>query len=83
MKYMTASEIRNAYLQFFPGKGHTIVSSRPVVPEDDSTLLFTHAGMNQFKNCYLGIEKREYTRATNSKKRIRAGCNNIEPDHEG
>lgn len=83
MKYMTASEIRNAYLQFFQSKGHTIVPSSPVVPEDDPTLLFTNAGMNQFKNCYLGIEKREYTRATTSQKCIRAGGKHNDLDNVG
>ncbi|MDL2059120.1 alanine--tRNA ligase [Mesosutterella sp. AGMB02718] len=80
---MKASEIRNAYLQFFKSKGHTIVASSPVVPEDDPTLLFTNAGMNQFKNCYLGIEKRSYTRATTSQKCIRAGGKHNDLDNVG
>ncbi len=83
MKYMTASEIRDAYLQFFKSKGHTIVASSAVVPEDDPTLLFTNAGMNQFKNCYLGIEKRSYTRATTSQKCIRAGGKHNDLDNVG
>ncbi len=83
MRYMTASEIRNTYLQFFRSKGCTIVASSPVVPEDDPTLLFTNAGMNQFKNCYLGIEKRAYTRATTSQKCIRAGGKHNDLDNVG
>lgn len=83
MKYMKASEIRQAYLQFFKSKGHTIVASSAVVPEDDPTLLFTNAGMNQFKNCYLGVEKRGYTRATTSQKCIRAGGKHNDLDNVG
>jgi alanyl-tRNA synthetase len=70
---MKASEIRNTFLKFFESKGHTIVSSSPVVPGDDPTLLFTNAGMNQFKDVFLGFDKRPYTRATTAQKCIRAG----------
>ncbi len=70
---MKASEIRSAFLKFFEGKGHTIVASSPVVPGDDPTLLFTNAGMNQFKDVFLGVAKRPYVRATTSQKCIRAG----------
>lgn len=54
----TASEIRSTFLKFMESKGHTIVASSPVVPGDDPTLLFTNAGMNQFKDVYLGFDKR-------------------------
>ncbi|MBZ8139217.1 alanine--tRNA ligase [Rubrivivax gelatinosus] len=70
---MKASEIRTTFLKFFESKGHTIVPSSPVVPGDDPTLLFTNAGMNQFKDVFLGFDKRPYTRATTSQKCIRAG----------
>ena len=70
---MKASEIRSTFLKFFESKGHTIVPSSPVVPGDDPTLLFTNAGMNQFKDVFLGFDKRPYVRATTSQKCIRAG----------
>jgi alanyl-tRNA synthetase len=70
---MKSSEIRDKFLKFFESKGHTIVPSSPVVPGDDPTLLFTNAGMNQFKDVFLGFDKRPYTRATTSQKCIRAG----------
>lgn len=70
---MKASEIRSQFLKFFEAKGHTIVPSSPVVPGDDPTLLFTNAGMNQFKDVFLGFDKRPYSRATTSQKCIRAG----------
>ncbi len=70
---MNSSEIRDKFLKFFESKGNTIVSSSPVVPGDDPTLLFTNAGMNQFKDVFLGFDKRPYTRATTSQKCIRAG----------
>ncbi|MGH8807292.1 MAG: alanine--tRNA ligase [Noviherbaspirillum sp.] len=70
---MNSSEIREKFLKFFESKGHTIVASSPVVPGDDPTLLFTNAGMNQFKDVFLGFDKRPYTRATTSQKCIRAG----------
>jgi len=70
---MKASEIRSQFLKFFESKGHTIVASSPVVPGDDPTLLFTNAGMNQFKDVFLGYDKRPYHRATTSQKCIRAG----------
>jgi alanyl-tRNA synthetase len=70
---MNSSEIREKFLKFFESKGHTIVASSPVVPGDDPTLLFTNAGMNQFKDVFLGFDKRPYSRATTSQKCIRAG----------
>ena len=70
---MKASDIRATFLKFFESKGHTIVASSPVVPGDDPTLLFTNAGMNQFKDVFLGFDKRPYNRATTAQKCIRAG----------
>lgn len=70
---MKSAEIREAFLRFFEEKGHTRVASSSLVPANDPTLLFTNAGMNQFKDCFLGLEKRAYTRATTSQKCVRAG----------
>lgn len=70
---MTSKEIRNTFLKFFEEKGHKIVQSSPVVPFEDPTLLFTNAGMNQFKDVFLGMGTREYTRAADTQKCIRAG----------
>ncbi len=70
---MKAAEIRSTFLKFFESKGHAIVASSPVVPLDDPTLLFTNAGMNQFKDVFLGFDKRPYKRAATSQKCIRAG----------
>lgn len=70
---MKAAEIRSAFLSYFESKGHQIVPSSPVVPGDDPTLLFTNAGMNQFKDVFLGFDKRPYTRAATAQKCIRAG----------
>ncbi len=70
---MTGSEIRESYLKFFEGKGHARIASSPLVPKDDPTLLFTNAGMVQFKNCFLGLEDRSYHRAVTSQKCVRAG----------
>jgi len=70
---MKASEIRSTFLKFFESKGHAVVASSPVVPGDDPTLLFTNAGMNQFKDVFLGFDKRPYTRAATAQKCIRAG----------
>ncbi|MGA3104344.1 MAG: alanine--tRNA ligase [Terriglobales bacterium] len=70
---LTGSEIRRKFLDFFIQKGHREVHSSSLVPANDPTLLFTNAGMNQFKDVFLGLEKREYTRATTSQKCVRAG----------
>ncbi len=69
----SSNEIRQAFLDFFASKGHEIVASSSLVPHDDPTLLFTNAGMNQFKDVFLGFDKRPYTRATSSQKCVRAG----------
>ncbi|MBC7364363.1 MAG: alanine--tRNA ligase [Candidatus Aminicenantes bacterium] len=68
---MTAHDIRTTFLKFFERKGHKIVPSSSLIPKDDPTLLFTNAGMNQFKNIFLGLEKRSYTRATTVQKCLR------------
>jgi alanyl-tRNA synthetase len=70
---MKSSEIRQKFLDFFASKGHTVVASSSLVPHDDPTLLFTNAGMNQFKDVFLGFDKRPYTRAASSQKCVRAG----------
>ncbi|MCR4409197.1 MAG: alanine--tRNA ligase [Candidatus Saccharicenans sp.] len=68
---MKANEIRTAFLEFFEKKGHRVVPSSPLIPKDDPTLLFTNAGMNQFKNIFLGLEKRSYSRAATVQKCLR------------
>jgi len=83
---MTSNEIRASFLKFFEGRGHRIVPSSPLVPGDDPTLLFTNAGMNQFKDLFLGREKRDYTRATTSQKVMRVSgkhndLDNVGPSH--
>ncbi|MBP6195228.1 MAG: alanine--tRNA ligase [Methyloversatilis sp.] len=70
---MNSADIRSAFLNFFASKGHQIVSSSSLVPHEDPTLLFTNAGMNQFKDVFLGFDKRSYNRATTSQKCVRAG----------
>ena len=80
---MTSAEIREAYLRFFETKGHTRVASSSLVPANDPTLLFTNAGMNQFKDCFLGLEKRDYVRATSSQKCVRAGGKHNDLDNVG
>src|SRR6202040_1484313 len=70
---LTGSQIRRKFLDFFIAKGHREVHSSSLVPHNDPTLLFTNAGMNQFKDVFLGLEKRDYVRATSSQKCVRAG----------
>lgn len=72
-EYMSGNEIRTAFVEFFKSKGHTHVPSSSLVPHNDPTLLFTNAGMNQFKDTFLGMEKRPYTRAVTAQKCVRAG----------
>ena len=69
----TANDIRTTFLEYFAKHGHAIVPSSPLVPRNDPTLLFTNAGMVQFKNVFTGVEKRDYTRATTAQKCVRAG----------
>ncbi|HYQ81522.1 MAG TPA: alanine--tRNA ligase-related protein, partial [Anaeromyxobacteraceae bacterium] len=73
MKTPTAAEIREAFLRFFEERGHRRVKSSSLVPQNDPTLLFTNAGMVQFKDVFTGREKRDYSRATTSQKCVRAG----------
>jgi alanyl-tRNA synthetase len=70
---LTGNDIRSKFLKFFESKGHTIVPSSSLVPDNDPTLMFVNAGMNQFKNVFTGVEKRDYTRATSSQRCVRAG----------
>ncbi len=70
---MTSNDIRQKFLDYFKSHGHAVVASSPLVPQNDPTLLFTNAGMVQFKDVFLGVEKKNYTRATSSQKCIRAG----------
>jgi alanyl-tRNA synthetase len=80
---MTANEIRQSYLRYFERHGHRIVSSSPLVPHDDPTLLFTNAGMNQFKDVFLGRETRDYRRATTSQKCMRVSGKHNDLDNVG
>jgi alanyl-tRNA synthetase len=73
MNYMTSAEIRQAFLDYFNQQGHEIVASSPLIPGNDPTLLFTNAGMVQFKDVFLGSDKRPYSRATSSQRCVRAG----------
>src|SRR3954471_20859340 len=73
MAAMKSSEIRSSFLEYFRSKGHTVVPSSPLVPQNDPTLLFVNSGMVQFKDVFLGKDKRPYTRATTSQKSVRAG----------
>ena len=80
---MTANEIRLSYLKYFEGHGHRIVASSPLVPHEDPTLLFTNAGMNQFKDLFLGRERRDYTRATTAQKCMRVSGKHNDLDNVG
>jgi alanyl-tRNA synthetase len=80
---MTANEIRLSFLTYFQRQGHRIVPSSPLVPHDDPTLLFTNAGMNQFKDVFLGKERREYTRATSAQKCMRVSGKHNDLDNVG
>ena len=81
--YMTTSEIRKAFLEYFHSHGHEVVSSSSLVPHNDPTLLFTNAGMNQFKDVFLGKELRSYTRATTAQRCVRAGGKHNDLDNVG
>src|SRR5215468_3808395 len=80
---MTGNEIRKAFLDYFERRGHRIVKSSPLLPANDPTLLFANAGMNQFKDVFLGLEKRDYTRAASAQKCIRAGGKHNDLDEVG
>ncbi len=83
LKFMTEAEIRESFLAFFESKGHTRVSSASLVPHNDPTLLFVNAGMVQFKDVFLGLEKKPYTRATTAQKCVRAGGKHNDLDTVG
>lgn len=80
---MNSFELRKAYLSYFENNGHTVVPSSSLIPAEDPTLLFTNAGMNQFKDCFLGTEKRSYTRAASTQKCVRAGGKHNDLDEVG
>lgn len=83
MEPLTGKEIRQKFIKFFEDRGHTHVNSSSLVPYNDPTLLFTNAGMNQFKDVFLGLEKRDYTRATTAQKCVRAGGKHNDLDTVG
>lgn len=83
MKQMSSAEIRSAFLEYFKSQGHEIVASSPLIPGNDATLLFTNAGMVQFKDVFLGSDKRNYSRATTSQRCVRAGGKHNDLDNVG
>src|ERR1700676_750927 len=80
---MTGSEVRQKFLDYFSARGHRVVRSSSLVPANDPTLLFTNAGMNQFKDVFLGEERRDYVRAVSSQKCVRAGGKHNDLDNVG
>src|SRR5512137_2293045 len=80
---MTAQRVRETFLQYFADRGHRIVRSSPLLPKDDPTILFTNAGMNQFKNVFLGLEKRSYNRAVSVQKCMRVSGKHNDLDQVG
>ncbi|HWN98284.1 MAG TPA: alanine--tRNA ligase-related protein, partial [Blastocatellia bacterium] len=80
---MTGSEIRKKFLDYFAARGHRVVKSSPLLLANDPTLLFANAGMNQFKELFLGLETRDYKRACSSQKCIRAGGKHNDLDEVG
>ena len=77
------NEIRSAFLDYFKTNGHEVVESGPLVPRNDPTLMFANAGMNQFKNVFTGLEKRDYSRAVTAQKCVRAGGKHNDLDNVG
>ena len=82
-KNLTTNEIRNIYLEYFQENGHELVESASLVPHNDPSLLFTNAGMVPFKDLLLGVEKRDYTRATSSQRCLRVGGKHNDLDNVG
>src|SRR5471030_1747605 len=80
---MNSNDIRRRFLQFFADRGHTVVKSSPLIPAQDPTLLFINAGMNQFKDVFLGREQRSYNTAASSQKCVRAGGKHNDLDNVG
>src|SRR5437773_11700004 len=80
---MTGHEIRQKFLDYFAARGHRVVRSSPLLPANDPSLLFTNAGMNQFKDVFLGLEPRDYKRAASSQKVVRAGGKHNDLDEVG
>ena len=80
---MNSNEIRRQFLEFFAERGHTIVKSSSLIPAEDPTLLFVNAGMNQFKDVFLGREQRSYSTAASSQKCVRAGGKHNDLDNVG
>ncbi len=79
----SVNDIRSTFLNYFEKNGHTVVESSPLVPRNDPSLMFTNSGMVQFKNCFTGVEKRDYVRATTSQKCVRAGGKHNDLDNVG